>query len=103
MKNIIQKVFLIFIFVITTTNLSWSQESKNNTIVITERKAVFYTISQVEYDSLVKKEDSEINEILSDFDYYRKPLVLNSRKDHKAPASKLVFLDFSFVKTKFLF
>ena len=54
-------------------------------MVITERKVVFYTISQVEYDSLVKKEDSEINEMLSDFDYYRKPLVLNSRKDHKAP------------------
>ena len=46
-------------------------------MVITERKVVFYTISQVEYDSLVKKEDSEINEILSDFDYYGKPLVLN--------------------------
>lgn len=70
---------------ITTTNLSWSQESKNNTIVITERKVVFYTISQVEYDSLVKKEDSEINETLSDFDYYRKPLVLNSRKTIRPP------------------
>ncbi len=73
MKNIIQKVFLIFIFVITTTNLSWSQESKNNTSVITERKVVFHTISQVEYDSLVKKEDSEINEI-----HFRTSIIIES-------------------------
>ncbi|AMM52610.1 hypothetical protein TH61_17445 [Rufibacter sp. DG15C] len=44
----------------------------SDTLVIKGKSVVFFTLSQTEYDKIVKEkgEDSGINEVISDFEYY---------------------------------
>jgi len=81
MRKIIFFIFLPFLISCSphkpdhmndSSTLKEMVKSNSDTLYVTGKGVTFFTITNAEYDSLAKsaKDSSEINEVLSDFNYY---------------------------------
>ncbi len=87
MKNFKVFIYLIVLFFPVLDKVSTQEKAVSDTLKISGKNIIFFTLTQSEYDSLSKIEDSEIDDVLSDFYHYSNGI----KKSLKKHGIKLIF------------
>ena len=73
-------VGLIFISILTSSVFA-QIESPSDTLFVKGKAVIFFEFTETEYDSLLKDEESELVEVISDFYYYRDKVIPDLKEE----------------------
>lgn len=73
---------IILTFLLSINSISGSAQNLKDTLTVNTNSIIFFSITQSEFDELSAADtEGEINEVISDFDYYVSELLPILRKD----------------------
>ena len=96
MENFKVFIYLMVLLFPVHAKVSPQEKAVSDTLKISGKSIIFFTLTQTEYDSLSKIEDSEIDAVLSDFYHYSNGI----KKFLKKHGIKSIFAVHEVIQTK---